>query len=61
MWTVFEATKTEGRTEGRAEGIITMGYEFGLSENDILDKLQKKLDISPQKAKEYLEVYRIQS
>jgi hypothetical protein len=50
MCTVFEET----RTEGRAEEIIAMGHEFGLSESDILTKLQEKLDISSQKAQEYL-------
>jgi hypothetical protein len=50
MCTVFEET----RTEGRAEEIIAMGYEFGPSESDILTKLQEKLDISSQKAQEYL-------
>jgi hypothetical protein len=47
---VFEET----RTEGRAEEIIAMGCEFGLSESDILSKLQEKLNISSQKAQEYL-------
>jgi hypothetical protein len=58
MCTVFEAERKdgiiEGRAEGRAEEIIAMGYEFGLSESDILAKLQEKLDISSQKAQEYL-------
>jgi hypothetical protein len=43
MCTVFEAERKdgiiEGRIEGRAEGIIVMGCEFGLSESDILSKL----------------------
>ena len=34
-----------------------MGHEFGLSEHDILDKLQKKLDISLQKAQEYFAMF----
>ena len=41
-------------SEGRAEEIIETGYEFGLSEQDILERLQKKLSISLQKAQEYL-------
>lgn len=40
--------------EGEAKGIVETGYEFGLSEEDILIRLQKKLDISLQKAQEYL-------
>ena len=46
--------RKEGRSEGRAEEIIETGYEFGLSEQDILERLQKKLSISLQKAQEYL-------
>jgi hypothetical protein len=49
--------RVEGRTEGRAEEIIAMGYEFGLSENDILEKLQSKLQVPVQKAQEYLEQF----
>lgn len=53
MCTVFE----EIRLEGKAEEIVEMGYEFGLSEDDILARLQKKLDISLQKAQEYLTMF----
>ena len=49
--------RKEGRTEGRAEEIIETGYEFGLSEKDILERLQKKLSISLQKAQEYLVMF----
>lgn len=46
MFTVFEETWKEGeqagRAEGRAEEIIAAGYEFGLSEKTILERLQKK-------------------
>ena len=46
MFTVFEETwkdgEQAGRTEGRAEEIIAAGYEFGLSEKTILERLQKK-------------------
>ena len=51
---IKEAGIAEGRNEGRAEEIIETGYEFGLSEQDILERLQKKLSISLQKAQEYL-------
>ncbi|MCM1251697.1 MAG: Rpn family recombination-promoting nuclease/putative transposase [Clostridium sp.] len=44
----------KGKIEGRAEEIIEMGYEFNLSEADILKRLQNKLDISLQTAQEYL-------
>ena len=42
---------------GEAKGIIETGYEFGLSEDDILTRLQKKLNISLQKAQEYLSMF----
>ena len=58
MFTVFEETWKEGeqagRAEGRAEEIIAAGYEFGLSEKTILERLQKKLLITPQASPEYL-------
>lgn len=46
--------RIEGKIEGRAEEIIETGHEFGLSETDILGRLQDKLDISLQVAQEYL-------
>ena len=51
MCTVFEKT----REEGMAEGIIVTGLEYGASEEDILSKLQSKLNVSLQKAQEYLD------
>ena len=65
MCTVFEETRREGIEEGKAEGIekgkaeeiVESGYEFGLSEDDILTRLQKKLNISLQKAREYLVMF----
>lgn len=48
---------TQGLLEGQAWGIIDMGLEYGLSKNDILKQLQKKLKISAQKAKEYFEQF----
>lgn len=55
MCTVFEKTREEGRIEGKAEGIIGTGLEYGASEEDILSRLQSKLNISLQKAQEYLD------
>ncbi len=55
MCTVFEKTREEGRIEGMAEGIIVAGLEYGASEENILEKLQSKLNISLQKAQEYLD------
>ena len=53
MCTVFEATWAEGR----AEGIIETSLDCGLSEGDILAKLQEKLNIPLQKAQEYFDLY----
>ncbi|MDE7212386.1 MAG: transposase [Lachnospiraceae bacterium] len=55
MCTFFEKLKEEGVEEGRAEGIISMGLAYGLSEDDILTQLQKMLDVPLQKAKKYME------
>ena len=46
--------KKEGKIEGRAEEIIASGYEFGLSDENILDRLQKRMQISMQVAWQYL-------
>ncbi len=43
----------KGKIEGRAEGIIETGVDFGLSDKEILEKLQIKLNISLQMAQEY--------
>lgn len=44
----------EMKRDWKAEGIIEMGMECGLSDNAILEKLQNKLDVSMQTALEYL-------
>ena len=48
----------QGIEQGNAQGIIEMGIEYGLSEQDILERLQKKLNISLSKAQEYFEKFR---
>ncbi len=50
----MEKGMEKGKIEGRAEEIIESGFEFGLSEKDILTRLQNKLDISLQSAQQYL-------
>ena len=60
MCTVFEETWAEGKAEGKAEGIIMAGHELGLSEHDILEILQNRLNISLQKAQEYCNMFRKQ-
>ena len=73
MCSVFEATRLagveqgieqgiaqgieQGIEQGNAKGIIEMGIEYGLSEQDILERLQKKLNISLSKAQEYFEKF----
>lgn len=47
----------EGMREGAAKGIIGMGLDFGLSEADILAKLQQKLNVPLEKAREYFASY----
>ena len=49
--------KKEGRKEGRAEEIIDTGREFKLSGEEILQRLQNKLNISLGKAQEYFKMY----
>ncbi len=57
MCTLFEEIARESEAKGKAEGIIETGYDFGLSENDILERLQNKLKVSLQTAQEYLEMF----
>ena len=45
-----------GETKG-AKGIIELGQEFGMSESEILKRLQKKLSISRKEAQEYFEMF----
>jgi len=61
MCTLFEEIAKEseikGKVEGEAKGIIETGHEFGLSDNDILDRLQKKLNVSEEVAQGYIEKF----
>ena len=58
MCTLFDEIANEGETKGRAKEIVETGYEFDFSENDILVRLQRKLDISLQQAQEYLNMFK---
>ena len=49
--------REEGLLVGKAEEIVETGYEFGLTEADILKRLQSKLNITEEQAKEYLKRY----
>ena len=57
MCTLFEEIAKESEVKGEAKGIIETGYEFGVSENDILVRLQSKLNVSLQMAQEYLKMF----
>ena len=48
----------KGLKKGKAEGIIELCLDIGISENDIMDQLQVKLGISLQEAQEYLLDYK---
>ena len=54
-WEELAYEREEGREEGLAKGIIETAREFGLSDEKILEKLQTRLQISMEKAMEYLE------
>ncbi len=47
----------KGKLEGRALEIIETGYEFQIPEKDILERLQKKLNLPLQAAEEYLQEF----
>jgi len=53
MCTLFD----EIEKEGKAEGIIETAIDLGLAKDDILQRLQNKLDVSLQKAQEYFEMF----
>ncbi len=46
-----------GEARGKAEGIIETAYDFGLSDNDILERLQSKLNVSLSQAQQYLNMF----
>ena len=47
----------KGEAKGEAKGMIEICLEMNFSKEDILRKLQDKLNISMQQASEYLEIY----
>lgn len=49
--------KVVGKVKGKTEGIIETGPDFGLSEDEIIQRLQNKLSLSLQKAQEYFEMF----
>ncbi len=57
MCTLFDEIAKENEAKGEAKGIIETGLEFGIPEHDILERLQKKLNLSLQTAQEYIKMY----
>ena len=61
MCTLFDKiakeSKAMGELKDEAKGIVETGYEFGLSEADILKRLQQKLEIPLQMAQEFLNMF----
>ena len=57
MCTLFDEIAKENETKGEAKGIVETGFDFGLSENDILKRLQEKLNLSLQMAQEYIKMF----
>ena len=50
-------SEEKGETKGEAKGMIEICLEMNFSKEDILRKLQDKLNISMQQASEYFEIY----
>ena len=50
--------EARGEVRGEARGIIETGYDYKIPENDILERLQNKLSIPVEQAKEFLTMYR---
>ena len=57
LCTLFYETAIKNEVKGRAAEIVETGFEFGLSENDILERLQRKLNVSLQTAQEYIRMF----
>jgi hypothetical protein len=55
--TESEKLMRKGAVEGAAKEIIEMGQEFGLEDTEILERLQKKLNLSAEAAVIYLRQY----
>jgi predicted transposase YdaD len=66
LWDEVKAEgKTEGKAEGRAEGkaegkaeeIVSTGMEFGMTREEVLSRLERKLGIDGQQALRYYEQF----
>lgn len=52
--------EARGELRGEAKGIVETGYEFGLSDSDVLKRLQQKLSISLEEAQGFLTMFKKQ-
>lgn len=57
MCKAIEDLIAESEARGEAKGMIEVCLEMDISKEDILNKLQDKLNISPQQAEEYFGIY----
>lgn len=53
----LEMRDQENKEIGKAEGIIETGLDFGLSEDELLNRLQDRLGISLETAQEYFDIF----
>ena len=49
--------KAEGLIMGKAETLVETGLEFGLTKEDIIQRLQNKLNVSLSEAQEYFAMF----
>lgn len=56
-WEQEARLREECIVEGEAKGLIKMAQEFGLSETEILTRLQNELSLSEEQVREYMERY----
>ncbi len=61
MCKAIEDLIAESETRGEAKGMIEVCLEMDISKEDILKKLQDKLNISLQQAEEYFKIYGIKN
>jgi hypothetical protein len=55
--TIIETESEKLIRRGKAQMLIEMGQEDGLNDADILERLQKKLNLSVETATDYLQQY----
>ncbi len=61
MLNIPRESEAIGEVRGEVRGIIETGYDYKIPENDILKRLQNKLNISMKQAQEYLDMFKKQT